>query len=298
MYKRFLFIPAILFIFSVCMISCSDSDSTGPSNAELEQALRAQAAADLELAMASVSMGFTQFEGFEEPGAGDIFSKSADAFSPQDSVSYEYKDGWHIYYGDMDFSLDAEGLSIDISYVVIDSVQFKEDNVIIQDPDDNTDYLKFIMWVDAAVDYAAGDTTFVVNLDDYNINMEYNVEDDGDVIADGTLAYFYDIAAAQGLENGTGDIQYTMSINDLVLDDDTGCPLSGSLTATAIYDFDGTEGSLNGTWDLTVTVQDPNTIAVNFTSGDIEINFTEDIDCEEPASISLFEIVKNLAQRD
>ncbi len=278
--KRFLPLSLLIILSIAIMIflSCSDDKGTG-SSGDPEAIMRAQIVEDIDIVLTSISFGFDQFEGFEPPSSSGSSAKSAYPYSPLDTAHYEYVNGWHIFYMEQNSTLVIEDATIDYDATLSDSVQFKEDETIVEIPDANTDFLHFKFWLEMLVDFDGPEGDAIFDIDQYHIDCQYNRLQSGNIQADGVIQFDYEAIANEGTQNARGYISYDMTIDNLVVTDPDGCPLSGTITADVDVDFEGPDGAANGSWTLTITFLSASTMRVQLTSGDINLDYTESFEC-------------------
>ena len=269
-------------------LACSDDDNgTGPGDADIEALMQEQISQDFDAIIMSIIYGLDQFDGFEQPDAGDVFGKADATADPADSIDYQYTaEGWHVFYMEQDDQFTNQQLSIDYSLTLSDSVQFKEGETIIEEPDENTDYVHLIMWLEMLLDIQVADTSLSVDIDEYHIDCEYEKQPDDDILANGELDLDYTVTASQGTERGTGNVVYNLDVIDLELTEPDGCPVSGVITADLSIDFEGTAGEANGSWSLTATFLGNNQVRIQLNGPSVNLDYTETFECGHAVAAS------------
>jgi hypothetical protein len=284
--KRKLFIAllmsASLALFSVFACSSSDDDDNGVQPIS-QTDLQAQVQQDMDLILTSVLQGFENWDGFEPPSSDDAFGKATVTAEPKDT-SEGYQNGWHYFImSGSDTESDEYGT---YSYTVslADSVQFKENGTPVQVPTSSTDFLQFIMHMTLTMDISFQyDTTSIdldLSFDKYDINNTYQELPNGDIEVDGSFEYDYSLTGSGSEGIVTGDIVYDLTISNLVIDDNSGCPQSGTITADATMNVSGPDGGGQGSYSMTITFTNSSTITVHAESGGNTYDWTDTYVCE------------------
>jgi hypothetical protein len=270
--KKFNLLPLLILLLLSALIfsACSDDKGTsGNGNVDLSSIMDT-VVNHMETMMGSIMYGEGQFDDFTPPASPSqvpgVFGKLNGATSPMDTIYVTYENGWHIFVMDLDTSYADTTIQVTIA----DSVQFREGETIVQFPDANTDFLHLKFWLILI----ANAPPVSLNLE-YNTDNEYTVLQSGDVEVNGNIDF---LISADSADLG-GSIDYDIDIDQLKLDDDDGCPYSGTLTATMTVSFSGPEAVLNGSWTMTLTFIDYNTWRIRLVSGDNILEETRDFDC-------------------
>ncbi|MBD3218933.1 MAG: hypothetical protein GF310_11710 [candidate division Zixibacteria bacterium] len=262
--------------------ACSDDDNgTGPGDADIEALMRTQISQDMDAIVTSLIFGLSQFEGFDnDPGFDDLFSKRNASASPQDSLDYQYtEDGWHALYLERDDQMNLDGILLDYDLTLSDSIQFREDDIILQYPGDSADYLHYIIWMDMMLNIDADDTSLTVNIDEYHIDCIFDKQPEDDALVSGDLDLDYTVTAVAGADRGTGNVVYSIDITSLELTQPYGCPESGVLSADLSVDFQGTAGEADGNWTAVVTFLGNNQARVQLTGPGYSFDWTKTFEC-------------------
>jgi hypothetical protein len=277
-----LFLSAFLALFS--FIACSDSDDDGNGTGPIPQTtLEDQVQQDINLILSSILQGFSNWDGFEPPSSDDAFGKRIATTEPMDT-SQGYANGWHYFI--MNGSATETDQYGTYSYTVslADSVQFKEDGLPVPTPSEETDYLRFIMHMtlnmDISQEFEQENINLSVDFDEYYIDFEYQEQASQDIEVDGNFDYEYSLSGSSSEGVVTGDISYDLSVSNLLLDADDGCPKSGTISANASLDVSSPEGSGSGSWSLTITFTGPTSISVHAESGGNSYDWVDTYFCE------------------
>ncbi|HEQ99783.1 MAG TPA: hypothetical protein ENO22_10635 [candidate division Zixibacteria bacterium] len=283
---KLLIAPVAITLISFA-ITCSDDNGTGPGEVDIESLMRTQISQDMDAIMSSIIFGFNQFDGFDEPGVDDIFSKRSSAVSPEDTVYYEYTvDGWHVLYMEQDTIISEQDSYLDFNIILSDSVQFMEGQTVVQNPDANTDYLQMILWLEAMLDIQVADTGLTLAIDQYHIDCIFEKQLDGDVLVNGDLNLDYTVTAVQGAERGTGSVLYSIAVANVELTQPYGCPAAGVISADLSVDFQGSAGEADGDWSVTVTFLGNNQARVQISGPNANLDFTESFECGDVTAAS------------
>jgi hypothetical protein len=286
---RLLKFLALFGSIAILLISfaCSDNNSTGPGEVDIETLMRTQITQDMDAIMSSLIFGYNQFDGFSEPGMDDIFFKTNSMASPEDSVYYEYTaEGWHVLYMEQDTTITEQDSYLDFSIILSDSVQFKEGEIVVQNPDANTDYLQMIFWLEALLDMQVADTGLTLSINQYHIDCTYEKQVDNDVLVNGDLNLDYTVSAVQGTERGTGNVLYSITVADVELAQPYGCPVAGVISADLSVDFQGSAGEADGSWSVTITFLGNNQARVQMSGPNVSLDFTESFECGDVVAAS------------
>jgi hypothetical protein len=287
--RRSLKLLALLGSIAILLIAfaCSDDNGTGPGEADIENLMRTQITQDMDAIMSSLIFGFNQFDGFSEPGMDDIFLKTNTVASPEDSIYYEYTaEGWHVLYMEQDTIITEQDSYLDFSIILSDSVQFKEGEIVVQNPDANTDYLQMIFWLEALLDMQVGDTSLTFSINQYHIDCIYEKQVDQDVLVNGDLNLDYEVSAEQGAERGSGSVLYSVTVADVELTQPYGCPVAGVISADLSVDFQGSAGEADGSWSVTVTFLGNNQARVQMSGPNVNVDYTESFECGDVTAAS------------
>jgi hypothetical protein len=287
--KLYLLISTAAMAALILLPACSDDDSgTGPGDADIEALMRSQITQDMDAVIVSLIYGYNQFEGFDqEPGIDDLFDKKSAFANPLDSLDYQYtEDGWHVVYLERDDQMNLDGVLLEYDLTMSDSIQFKEDETVLQHPGDSADYLQYIIWMDMMLDIDADDTSLTVNIDEYHIDCIFDKQPDDDALVSGDLDLDYTVTAVAGADRGTGNVVYSIDITALELTQPYGCPESGVIAADLNVDFQGTAGEADGNWTAVLTFLGNNQVRIQLTGPGYSFDWTESFECGDIEDVS------------
>jgi hypothetical protein len=241
--------------------------------------LRAQVSQDISAVLSSISYGFGQFDGFDQPGPEDILGKAVAMTNTLDTSTYEYTDGWHIAYVEQQSTTTMNDLTINYEATISDSVQFRNGDVIVQFPDENTDYLHFKFWLAMLLNMQVEDTSISMNINTYHTDCLFDVQPDQSVLVNGDMDLDYSIIADQGSEHAEGSVAYSLTVDDLQITAPEGCPVGGSISASLNINLEGPQGTATGDWTLSVTFLSNSQMHVILDSPRLHLDYTETFDC-------------------
>jgi hypothetical protein len=267
--KRFLPLSLLMILSIGVMVFLACSDDKGTNSEPDFSAMKDDVEGYMSTIMGSIIFGFDQFEEFDTNYVnlgGGGFNKLVAPFMPADTAYYNYTNGWHEFV----MELSATIGDTMVEFRITDSVQYKADDVVMQFPNETTDFLHFIFLLDMMIDDQSNLIDFV-----YHIDNQYQVLAGGNVEVNGLIDF--DIESVKEEESGT--IDYDLEIDELVVDGDNGCPLSGTITADVEVDYEGPDASLNGSWTVIITFEDSDTWTIRLEIGDDYWQGTEDFDC-------------------
>ena len=257
----------ILILTILTFLACSDDKGT---NAKPDyETMKEDVEGYMTTILGSVIFGFDQFEGFNTdfiPLGGGL-GKYVPYYQPADTTYYNYTaEGWHELV--MELSAAIGDTTLDLK--VTDSVQYKADGAIMQFPDETTDFMDFKFLLDLAADAQVTSVDLY-----YHVDNQYEVLPSEDVQVDGLI----DFNLAADSADFHGEVNYEIQIDELVVDGDNGCPLSGTISADVEVDYDGPNASINGSWHVIITFEDSDTWTIRLEAGDNSWQDTEDFDC-------------------
>ena len=288
-----------LILLCLAIFSCSDSDkSTGPVDEETLQYMRETAVSDVEEIIGITLMGFENIDGFDtlfyDSINGGFYTKLAQPAS--EYFNYTYANGWHILNAGADTAVYEDSgyyfMDIDMS----DSVQFKNGVTIVAEPDDYTDFLDFRYHMQAAMETSSSGFALGFDIDEFNISNQYTLLANNYVNVDGVVEYDYDFSMTFDNSTATVSMDYAMTIQDLVLDQTTGCPQSGTIAATASMSAQGDGQYESGNFYITIEFVNSYTMDIHFEMDGSVWDGTETFDCEDFATSSPLDLSSRIPQ--
>lgn len=263
-------LPAILIFSLAFYLACSDSDKgTNTDSEELFLIMRDSVESHAAYMLGSIIFGYNQFEGFEPPLEAPRFGKLSRVLAPLDTTYYEYENGWHIFV--LDTTIDESGEHMEL--LIADSIQFKDGDQIVETPGDSADFMDFRFVLDLLVDTDSADLDMR-----YEIDNEFQKLECGNVEVNGTMSLALEMDVQ---DEGSGVMTYDITVDELVLDGDDGCPLSGVLQADLTVDFACEDGEVDGDWTMIITFIDGDTWTIRLENGDDYWQATEQFDCSD-----------------
>ena len=289
-----------LTLLCLAILSCSssDSNSTGPVDEETLLYMRETAVSDVEEIVGITLLGFENIDGFDtlfyDSINGGFYAKLA---QPADEYfNYSYTNGWHILNAGADTaSYEDSGyylMDIDMS----DSVQFKNGSQIVSEPDESTDFLDFRYHMQAMMEASSSGFALGFDIDQFNISNQYTLLPNDYVNVDGVVEYDYEMSMSFDGSTATVSMDYYMTIEDLVLDQQYGCPQSGTITATASMSASGEGQYESGNFYLTIEFVNSYTMDIHFEMDGSVWDGTETFDCSDFATASPLDLSNRMPQ--
>ena len=196
-------------------------------------------------------------------------------------ISYDYSNGWHIFEFEATIVDLTEDDTVDIAG--IDSVQVLENGEPVEYPTEQTemDGLKERVHVDwdRRSDTDHGDLNHVVDIVLDSVEVDTIVTVNGTVHDTLLMSELWDSATCE-LE-----VSFDQTVTDLQINvtGDEECPRDGQIVVMASLDVECIGGSgsdfdslsISGTWTVTATVNDDNTVTITYTDGTVSWTVTE-----------------------
>ncbi len=278
-----------LFSLAICSmilsLSCSGDKGSGPVDEETFLAMKDMAQSDLENIVAITLQGFDNFDGLDTLFFDDVGASMKPVGGIEDLdtsyVNYSYANGWHVINVGADSAQYTETGYSTMSVEVVDSVQFRTDGDPVFEPDDNTDFLDFRVW--ASANLYGTDESFALSfdIDDYYVSNQYQILSNGNVQVDGVIQYDYGMTISIEDEEATVNLEYDMTISDFVINPTSGCPISGTLSASAYVSAQGDGQFESGSMSMTLEITGASQMQIHFEMDGQTWDGIEYFDCND-----------------